>query len=363
VTGKHQEGRPRVDLVAAPTPLHLAPRLSRELGVPLLLKRDDLTGVGLGGNKLRALEFLIADALAEGCDSLVTGAGPQSNWTMLAALACLRHGIEPHVMCYGRSARHEDGQAEGNMRLHRWLGVDVRFTGEAERSSVDAGIAAVTAELRAAGRHPYPVPRGGATPLGALGYVRASTELADQLAGMAEQPTGLWLAAGSCGTQAGLLAGAAVTGAAYQVVGVTVSRPVAECRDRVRGLAAAAASLAGIDARITEPDVRGGWIGPGYGLPSPAGQAAARLVAATEGVFLDPVFGAKAMAALIAECRAGRVHGPQVFLCSGGAPTLFTGPVPGAPDRGERAPAEPGAGELAPAGPEGVRNDELQPSP
>jgi len=141
-----------VDLVLAPTPLHPAPRLSRELGVPVLFKRDDLAGVGLGGNKLRGLEFLIADALAQGCDSLVTGAGPQSNWTMLAALTGLRYGIEPHIVCYGSG----EGEAQGNMRLHRWLGVDVRFTGEAERSSVDAGIEAVTGELRAAGRHPYP---------------------------------------------------------------------------------------------------------------------------------------------------------------------------------------------------------------
>jgi D-cysteine desulfhydrase len=314
-----------VDLVLAPTPLHPAPRLSRELGVPVLFKRDDLAGVGLGGNKLRGLEFLIADALAKGCDSLVTGAGPQSNWTMLAALACLRYGIEPHVVCYGTDDAH---RAEGNMRLHRWLGVDVRFTGEAERSSVDAGIAAVTGELRSAGRHPYPVPRGGATPLGALGYVRASLELTAQLAGLDEPPTGLWLATGSCGTQAGLVAGAAVTGAGYRVVGVTVSRPAAEAADRVRELAAAAAALAGTGATLPVPDVRTGWIGPGYGAPSAAGQAAAGLVAETEGVFLDPVFGAKAMAALIAECRAGRLHGPQVFLVSGGAPTLFVGDQP-----------------------------------
>ncbi|MGD0924157.1 MAG: pyridoxal-phosphate dependent enzyme [Streptosporangiaceae bacterium] len=331
--GGHLADRARVDLVLAPTPLHPAPRLSRELGVSLLLKRDDLAGAGLGGNKLRGLEFLIADALAQGCDSLVTGAGPQSNWTMLAALACLRYGLEPHVVCYGTGAAHEAGRAEGNMRLHRWLGVDVRFTGVAERSSVDAGIAAVTAELRAAGRRPYPVPRGGATPLGALGYVRASVELAAQLAALDEPAAGLWLATGSCGTQAGLVAGAALTAAPYQVVGVTVSRPARECAGRVRELAGAAAALAGIHADLPRPDVRAGWIGPGYGVPSAAGMAAARLVATTEGVFLDPVFGAKAMAALIAGCRAGLVHGPQVFLVSGGAPTLFAGaalagPVP-----------------------------------
>ncbi len=319
-------GHPRVPLVLEPTPLHPAGRLSGELGVPVLLKRDDLAGTGLGGNKLRGLEYLIADALGQGCDCLVTGAGPQSNWTMLAALACLRYQIEPHVVCYGSSAADE-----GNMRLHRWLGVDVRFTGDPDRSSVDAGIEAVTAELRAAGRRPYPVPRGGATPLGALGYVRASVELAAQLAALGERPSGLWLATGSCGTQAGLVAGAALTGAPYEVVGVTVSRPVAECRERVRELAAGAAALGGLAAGLAEPAVLGGWIGPGYGAASAEGGRAARMVAAAEGVFLDPVFGAKAMAALIAECKAGRVRGTQVFLVSGGAPTLFTGSRDAAP--------------------------------
>jgi D-cysteine desulfhydrase len=363
--------RPRVDLVLGPTPLHPAPRLSQELGVPVLFKRDDLTGRGLGGNKLRGLEYILADALGQGCDCLVTGAGPQSNWTMLAALSCLRCQIEPHVVCYGTEEASEgktsEGKtSEGNMRLHRWLGVDVRFTGSPDRSSVDAGIEAAGAELRAAGRHPYLVPRGGATPLGALGYVRASTELVAQLAALGEQPAGLWLAAGSCGTQAGLQAGAALTDAPYRVRGVTVSRPVPECLGRVRALAADAAALAvgegaagegaaggggaggggaggggagegvagegaaregaaGQRAAISEPEVLGGWIGPGYGVPSAEGQAAARLVAQAEGVFLDPVFGAKAMAALIAECRAERVRGPQIFLVGGGAPTLFAG--------------------------------------
>ena len=319
-------GQPRVPLVLEPTPLYLASRLSAELGVAVLLKRDDLTGLGLGGNKLRGLEYLIADALGQGCDCLVTGAGPQSNWTMLAALACLRYQIEPHVVCYGSSAADE-----GNMRLHRWLGVDVRFTGDPDRSSVDAGIEAAAAELRAAGRRPYPVPRGGATPLGALGYVRASVELAAQLAALGEQPSGLWLATGSCGTQAGLVAGAALTGAPYEVVGVTVSRPVAECRERVRALAAGAAALGGITAGLAGPAVLGGWIGPRYGTASAEGGKAARMIADAEGIFLDPVFGAKAMAALIAECRAGRVRGTQVFLVSGGAPTLFTGSAGAAP--------------------------------
>jgi len=350
------DGLPRVNLVLAPTPLHPAPRLSRELGVEILLKRDDLTGAGLGGNKLRGLEFLIADALARGCDSLVTGAGPQSNWTMLAALACLRYGIEPHIVCYGSTPQRD----EGNLRLHRWLGVDVRFTGVADRSSVDAGIAAASDRLRAAGRRPYPVPRGGATPLGALGYLRASRELAAQLAAGGRPPAALWLATGSGGTHAGLVAGAAGTGAACQVVGVTVSRPAAECRSRVRELAAAAAELGGVDGVLGEPEVRDGWIGPGYGIPSPVGQDAARLVAVTEGVFLDPVYTAKAMAALIAECRAGRVRGPVISLVTGGAPTLFAGPLPGQ-EAASRAAREgvtgrqPGLQGFAPAGQAGAR--------
>jgi D-cysteine desulfhydrase len=319
-------GLPRIPLVLEPTPLHLAARLSAELGVSVLLKRDDLAGVGLGGNKLRGLEYIMADLRAQGCDSLVTGAGPRSNWTMLAALACLRCQVEPHVVCYGTAAA-----SEGNMRLLRWLGIDVRFTDDPDRSSVDAGIEAVAAGLRAQGRRPYLVPRGGATPLGALGYVRASIELAAQLNSMGEQPSALWTATGSCGTQAGLVAGAALTGAHYQVIGVTVSRSLADSRARVRKLAAGAAELAGIAVALEEPNILDGWIGPGYGHPSPEGRAAARQVAAAEGVFLDPVFGAKAMAALIAECRAGRVRGTQVFLVSGGAPTLFAGPPDPAP--------------------------------
>ncbi|HEY1920889.1 MAG TPA: pyridoxal-phosphate dependent enzyme [Streptosporangiaceae bacterium] len=349
---------PRVALVAEPTPLQEASRLSAELGVRVLFKRDDLTGAGLGGNKLRGLEYLVADARREGCDCLVTGAGPQSNWTLLAALACLRYGLEAHVVCYGTGAADE-----GNMRLHRWLGTDVRFTGSGERASVDAGIAAVGDELRAAGRRPYLVPRGGATPLGSLGYVRASAELATQLAELGESPTRLWLATGSCGTQAGLVAGAALagteltgaepgarlSGAGYRVTGVSVSRPVAECRERVATLAAQAGALASARAgaladsgsaapadgggalagggggvRMPPVEVLAGWIGAGYGVASEAGEAAARLVARLEGVFLDPVFGAKAMAALINACRSREVTGTQLFLVSGGAPTLFT---------------------------------------
>ena len=219
--------------------------------------------IGLGGNKLRGLEYILADLREQGCDCLVTGAGPQSNWTLLAALACLRCQVEPHVVCYGEGA-----PGEGNMRLHRWLGTDLRFTGDPDRSSVDAAMGAVVAELRAQGRRPYLVPRGGATPLGALGYLRASVELAAQLAALGERPAALWLAAGSGGTQAGLVAGAALAGAWYRVRGVAVSRPADETRARVASLAAGAAALAGAtgSASLRRTCWTGG-SGPGTACP------------------------------------------------------------------------------------------------
>ena len=321
---------PRAPLVTAPTPLHPAHRLSDAIGVEVWFKREDLTGLGLGGNKARGLEYLIGDALAQGCDCLVTGAGPQSNWAMLAALAARRYGLEPYLVCYGSPV-----PATGNLLLDQLAGADVRFTGELDRASVDAAIEKLGGELTAAGRRPYVVPRGGATDRGAAGYVRASVELADQLMTTGLAPSELWLATGSCGTQAGLLAGARWLRSPYQIMGVTVSRPVDECVARIGTLAAASAKLLGlprgggglqgVGAAGSDVSVVDGYLGPGYGKASAEGERATRLVARTEGVFLDPVFGAKAMAALLDAANARRVEDPVVFLVTGGAPTLFAG--------------------------------------
>ncbi len=331
---------PRVPLVAAPTPLQPAPGLSAALGTEVWFKRDDLTGLGLGGNKVRGLEYLLGEALAQGCDCLVTGAGPQSNWAMLAALAARRCGLDSYLVFYGAPTR-----PVGNLLLDELAGADVRFTGEVDRASVDPAIEKLGDELRADGRRPYLVPRGGATARGAAGYVRASLELADQLMTAGLTPSRLWLATGSCGTQAGLVAGARWLGSPYRVVGVTVSRPVEECVARVTMLADGVSELLRLpgadpgdgtgtgDATGTrDVTVVGGYLGPEYGQRSPEGEDAARLVARTEGVFLDPVFGAKAMAGLVdaaaglVDAAAGLLGGPVVFLVSGGAPTLFAGP-------------------------------------
>lgn len=310
--------QPRIRLGTLPTPLLPAPRLSAAVGVEIWFKRDDLTGLGLGGNKVRGLEFLLADALERGCDTLVTGGGPGSNWAMLAALAARTRGLDTVLVCYG-----DPVPPVGNMHLATTIGADIQFTGDENRASVDSGVAAAADELRAAGHTPYPMGRGGATAVGALGYLTAARELAGQLADAGCVPTATWLATGSCGTQAGLVAGAAWQGLG-PVVGVTVSRPAEECVERVTTIARAAADLAGVPAPDGPPTVVDGHIGPGYGKRSPEGDAAAELVARTEGVFLDPIFGAKAMAGLLAAVRRGEVAGPVVFLVTGGAPTLFT---------------------------------------
>lgn len=319
--GSALAGVPRVELAQLPTPLHLAPRLSEELGVAVWFKRDDLTGHGLGGNKVRALEYLLGDALGRDCDCLVTGAGPQSNWTMLAALAAIRCGLKPFVVCYGDAVPDR-----GNLLLHRQIGTRISFTGDPERASVDGEMTRLADGLRERGRRPYLIPRGGATPIGALGYLLASVEIASQLEAVTDPPATLWLAAGSGGTCAGLVAGAALLTTTCGIVGVTVSRPVDEIAAQVSRLAEGASALVGQGiTALSRPDIdiRDGWIGPGYGVASAEGDRAAALIARAEGVFLDPVFGAKAMAALIDACRSGAVADPVVFLISGGAPTLF----------------------------------------
>lgn len=315
--------RPRAALATTPTPLQPAPNLSAQLGVEIWFKRDDLTGFGLGGNKVRVLEYLLGDATAQGCDCLVTGAGPQSNWAMLAALAARHQGLDAHLVFYGNPV-----PATGNMLLAELAGAEITFTGDPDRASVDDAIAALAGQLHRAGRRPCALPRGGATPVGALGYVRASVELAEQLHATGLRPRQLWLATGSCGTQAGLVAGASWLRLPQQVIGVAVSRPADSCVERVGELVDQTLSLLGrsADGGAAEVTVIGDFLGPGYGTRSPEGEAATRLVACLEGLFLDPVFGAKAMAALVSASRdaGGGPSGPVVFLVTGGAPTLFS---------------------------------------
>ena len=318
---------PRFPLAFLPTPLVEAPRLTRELGGPrILIKRDDLTGFGLGGNKVRGLEFYLADALAQGADVIVTGAGPQSNHIRATGAAARVAGLQVVAVMFGS----RPAEAAGNLLLDELLGVELRFTDDPDRSIIDLKILELAEELRRQGRRPYVVPRGGGSPLGVLGYVEFVRELNAQLDAQSVRPDWLVLANGCCGTQAGVEAGARIYGAPYRVMGVTVSRPVAEAVARIRAFGEGASHLVGHPIAIDADDVlvRDGFIGAGYGIPSPEGVEAIRLAARTEGLFLDPTYTAKAMAGLIAEVRAGRIGPDQtvVFLHTGGEPGLFAHP-------------------------------------
>ncbi|HEX9722775.1 MAG TPA: D-cysteine desulfhydrase family protein [Vicinamibacteria bacterium] len=318
---------PRFPLALLPTPLVEAARLSRSLGGPrILLKRDDLTGFGFGGNKVRKLEFLIAAALEEKADVVVTGAGPQSNHIRATAAAARVAGLDVVTIMHGS----RPAETQGNLLLDELLDVEIRFTNDPDRSLVDRKIDEVAEELRGAGRRPYVIPRGGASPLGTLGYVECVRELRAQLEAMGVEPQWIIVATGACGTQSGLLAGAKLSGAPFRVLGVTVSRPVSECEERILRLATEAARLAGHAITITSGDilVRDGFIGPGYGIPSKEGVEAIRFLARTEGIFLDPTYTGKAMAGLIQEIRSGRIGKKEtvVFLHTGGEPALFAHP-------------------------------------
>ena len=321
---------PRQKLALLPTPLTAAPALGEALGVPeLWLKRDELTGFGFGGNKVRGLELILADALAQGCDTLVTGAGPQSNHVRATAAAAAHKGLGCEAIFWGT----EPEALQGNFALTRMLGARCHFTGEQDRTSVDRGIELALATLRAAGRRPYAIPRGGACPLGVLAHVLAVCEVLQQCSQLGMSPALVLLAAGSGGTLAGWLLGRRLFDACFRVEAVTVSRPSAETRARVRSLVEGAAALLGEEARELfrraplgddELVVHDGFLGEGYGIPTPEGLAALRTAARTEGVFLDPTYTGKALAGLAALARAGRVPpGPILFLHTGGEPALF----------------------------------------
>lgn len=314
---------PRYPLTIGPTPLEEAHRLSEQLGVRLLLKRDDLTGFAAGGNKARKLEFILADALRAGADTVLTGARPQSNFIRMAAAAARKVGLDPVAVVSGKPP----AEVQGNLLLDYLLDTEVIYTGSEDRDSVDAVVETVRAGLVERGRRPYVIARGGADPLGCLGYVACSAELLKQLADLDLRPDYLVCAAGSCGTQAGLLLGARILDAPFQVVGIAVGRPAAACAADVARLVASTAALLERPSPVTPEDivVHDRYIGPGYGVSTPESLEAIRRVARSEGVFLDPVYTAKAMAGLVDLVGRGEI--PQgatvIFLHTGGLPSLF----------------------------------------
>lgn len=315
---------PRLRLASLPTPLEPAKRLSQLVGGPeIWFKRDDLTGFGLGGNKIRKLEFLAADAVAQGADTLVTGAGPQSNHVRMTMAVAARLGLKGVAVFHGA----RPAETQGNLLLDELFGAELIFTGNPDRSQLDGRIVAEAARLRAEGRRPYVIGRGGASPLGCTGYVAASLELFNQLADQNLHFDTLVCATGSGGTHAGLLVGAAWLQPGYRVYGITVSRPRAECLARLEKLTGETAALLDLSAAVSRQEmvIHADYIGAGYDLATPAGLEAIRLVARTEGIVLDPVYTGKAMAGLLDLIRRGELDRRHkvLFLHTGGAPSLF----------------------------------------
>ncbi len=318
---------PRRRYTAGPTPLEAMPHLTAHLGggVELWIKRDDLLGLTGGGNKTRKLEFLVADALAQDADTLVTVGAPQSNHCRLTLAAAVREGLKCRLILEERVPGSYASDASGNNLLFDLLGVEhVRvMPGGSDRG---AAMAAELAELSAHGRKGYAIVGGGSNPLGALGYVACAQELLAQSFEQGVAFDHLVVASGSAGTHAGLVVGLEAANAGLPVTGINVRRPQAEQEGNVHALVQATAAFAGVPAidrgHVTCLDR---WVGPGYSLPTPAMVAAVRLLAASEGVLLDPVYTGKAMAGLLDLVREGHFKAGErvVFVHTGGSPALF----------------------------------------
>ncbi|MGN5381546.1 D-cysteine desulfhydrase [Streptomyces sp. MUSC 14] len=301
-----------VSLGSFPTPVEPAPRLAAALGLgpeDLWIKRDDLTGPGGGGNKIRKLEWTAGAALAEGADTLVTTGAPQSNHARLTAAAAARLGLAAVLVLRG-----EPGAARsGNLALDGLFGARIAWAGEVDRAGLDAAAADVCARLRAEGARPALIPFGGSGVLGARGYVRCGEELDEQLPELRT----VVVALGSGGTMAGLVAALG----AGAVLGVDVGA----LADPAAAVAEFATPLTSRQVTAEELRVRRDQVGDGYAtLTGPAAEAL-RLAARTEGLVLDPVYTGRALAGLRAAVADGDIRPGEktVFVHTGGLPGLF----------------------------------------
>ncbi len=323
---------PRVSLAHLPTPLEPMARLSAglasaELNPPrLFVKRDDCTGLALGGNKTRKLEFLMAEALEAGATCVITAGGLQSNHVRQTAAAAAKLGLAAHLVLTSNVAWNKDDyDRSGNILLDRLLGAEISILpGGSDRA---AAMDELAASLRAAGARPYDIPLGGSNATGALGYALCAGELLTQAETLCGGLDAVVLASSSGGTQAGLIAGLAALGHPARVIGVEVDGNREGVAAAVREVAAAVAERLGLDASeiVARVEVVAGYGGPGYGLPTPEMRRAVELAARREGLLLDPVYSGKAMAGLIGLIAEGRFEARDrvVFLHSGGTPALF----------------------------------------
>ena len=302
---------PSMPLAPHATPVDDMSRLARELGPAsprILIKRDDLLSFGCGGNKVRKLQLVLADARARGADTLITCGGPQSNHARATAAAGAALGMRVILVLNGT----EQAVPTGNARLDRLFGAEIHFV--ADRADRAPAMERLAADVRQQGHRPYVIPLGASTPLGAAGFARGVAEIATS----SVKPDVIVHASSSAGTQAGLIAGCALLGLRPRIIGVSADEPSGTLRTLVRELIEGMASMLGaksatigLDREIEVDDAQ---VGDGYGVPTASSTEALELVARREGILLDPVYTAKAMAGLIARVRRGEFNEGQTIL-------------------------------------------------
>jgi D-cysteine desulfhydrase len=313
---------PRLEFIGAPTPLEYLPRLSDYLGRDILIKRDDVTPMAMGGNKLRKLEFLAAEALREGADTLITAGAIQSNHVRQTAAVAAKLGLHCVALLENPiGTRAENYLTNGNRLLLDLFNVQIEMC--AALHDPVTQLDELATRVEAQGFRPYVIPVGGSNALGALGYVESALEIAQQCEG-AVGISSVVVASGSAGTHAGLAVGLEQLMPQVELIGVTVSRSIADQKPKVVTLQQAVAQALEVTASadITLWD---DYFAPGYGTPNDEGMEAVKLLARLEGILLDPVYTGKAMAGLIDGISQKRFkdEGPILFVHTGGAPALF----------------------------------------
>jgi len=332
-------GVPRIRLANLPTPLEEMPRLTEALGGPrLFVKRDDLTGLGWGGNKIRKLEFVMADAKRKGADTVITFGGVQSNCAREISAAARRLGMKPVLFLLGK----EPEEYTGNLLLDKIFGAEIHFfeippgvqTGgidlEMAMKMMEQIAAGRVSELESEGRRCYIIPAGACTPIGCVGYVNAVLELVQQANERGIKIDYIVHATGSGGTQAGMVLGVKALNAGIRVVGVDIGGEFKNMESFIAKMANETAKVLGLGVSVKKEEVTilRGYVGEGYAIPTEECIEAIKLVAEKEGLTLDPVYTGKAMAALIDQVREGAFSKEEnvVFLHTGGEPAVFAYP-------------------------------------
>jgi D-cysteine desulfhydrase len=318
---------PRRRYTDGATPIEFLANLTRELGGPkIYMKRDDLLGLAGGGNKTRKLEFLVAAALAERADTLITCGAVQSNHCRLTLAAAAKEGLRCRLVLEQRVPDSYDPAASGNNFLYRLLGAEkIRVVDGG--ADLEAAMREEAEELAAGGRRAYVIPGGGSNALGALGYVACGQEILAQTRDLGLEIDDLVTATGSGGTHAGLVSALWADESSIPVTGISVRKAEREQIELVHGLAAKIAALLGLESEVPRECVivKDAYVGPGYSLPTAGMVEAVQMLARVEGILMDPVYAGKAMAGLIDRVRTKRYgRGESVlFLHTGGAPALY----------------------------------------